>query len=491
MNIALRYAARSDIGLGRYSNNEDSGYAGPHLLVIADGMGGHAAGDVASSVAIGTLVTLDDEASGGGDALERLTTTLADANQDLRDRVAAEPSLHGMGTTVTALLNSDGKLALAHIGDSRGYLLRDGQLTQITHDHTFVQSLVDDGRLTEEEARSHPQRNLITRVLTGERDDTPDLSVREARPGDTYLLCSDGLTDVVTEETLAEVLGDGTDVGTRAEQLIDLALKGGSSDNVTCVVADVVDLDVDEGPSTAPEVVGAAAAHQVLATTADATTPAGKAAALARAGQRLRRTPARTQTTTYLDDAPPRRRHKGTCCSPAGRPGRRPGRRRQLRGVRVEPAAVLRRLGRGQRSPSTAACPRTSDRCACPRSTSGRTSRSTSCPSYWRDQVQQRITAPNLTKARAVVDSLRDQAAVCAAATATPTTTPTTTPTARRPLRPSPRQRPPGTTSKPPSAATTKPVAGASVQATTSAAATPTPSGLRPPTEQPGRHRMR
>ena len=284
MNIALRYAARSDIGLGRYSNNQDSGYAGPHLLVIADGMGGHAAGDVASSTAIARLVALDEESAGGGDALERLTTALADANQDLRDRVAAEPSLHGMGTTVTALLNNDGKLALAHIGDSRGYLLRDGQLTQITHDHTFVQSLVDDGRLTEEEARSHPQRNLITRVLTGERDDTPDLSVREAKPGDTYLLCSDGLTGVVTEETLTEVLGDGSDVGTRAERLIDLALKGGSSDNITCVVADVVDLDADRSGtvSTTPEVVGAAAAHQVLATGADATTPAGKAAALTR-----------------------------------------------------------------------------------------------------------------------------------------------------------------------------------------------------------------
>ena len=360
MNIALRYAARSDIGLGRYSNNQDSGYAGPHLLVIADGMGGHAAGDVASSVAIARLVTLDDESAASGDALERLTTTLADANQDLRDRVAAEPSLHGMGTTVTALLNSDGKLALAHIGDSRGYLLRDGQLTQITHDHTFVQSLVDDGRLTEEEARSHPQRNLITRVLTGEREDTPDLSVREARPGDTYLLCSDGLTGVVTEETLAEVLGDGTDVGTRAEKLIDLALKGGSSDNVTCVVADVVDLDVDEGPSTAPEVVGAAAAHQVLATTADATTPAGKAAALARQANASDDAGEDSDDDVLDDD---RRLVAGTrecssCWSSWSSPWSAAAATRRTRGASSSTSSARTRAT----SPSTADCPRTSDR---------------------------------------------------------------------------------------------------------------------------------
>src|SRR6185437_8466149 len=311
MNIALRYAARSDIGLGRYSNNQDSGYGGPHLLVIADGMGGHAAGDVASSTAIARLVALDDAAAGGGDALQRLTQALSDANQDLRDRVAAEPSLHGMGTTVTALLNSGGKFALAHIGDSRGYLLRDGHLSQITHDHTFVQSLVDDGRLTEEEARSHPQRNVITRVLTGERDDTPDLSVREARPGDTYLLCSDGLTGVVSEETLSEVLSDGTEVGIRAEKLIDLALKGGSSDNVTCIVADVVDLDVEAGPPTSPEVVGAAAAHEVLTSAADAASPAGKAAALTRQATASADDPDPNETAGLGDDEAKPKRHKG------------------------------------------------------------------------------------------------------------------------------------------------------------------------------------
>jgi PPM family protein phosphatase len=432
MNIALRYAARSDIGLGRYSNNQDSGYAGPHLLVIADGMGGHAAGDVASSTAIARLVALDEESAGGGDALQRLTTALADANQDLRDRVAAEPSLHGMGTTVTALLNSGGKLALAHIGDSRGYLLRDGQLTQITHDHTFVQSLVDDGRLTEEEARSHPQRNLITRVLTGERDDTPDLSVREAKPGDTYLLCSDGLTGVVTEETMTEVLGDGSDVGTRAEQLIDLALKGGSSDNITCVVADVVDLDAHTSTiptSTAPEVVGAAAANQVLATGADASSPAGKAAALARSANANGDDAA---DDDLADDAPKRKRHKGMLflllilvvglVGGGGYGAYAWSQQQYFVGTDAGNIAIYRGLPQDVGPVHLSSVFEQQDLTV------------DQLPSYWRDQVQQRITAPNLAKARAVVENLRDQAATCATTspTTTPSATPTTTPTATK-----------------------------------------------------------
>jgi PPM family protein phosphatase len=459
MNIALRYAARSDIGLGRYSNNQDSGYAGPHLLVIADGMGGHAAGDVASSTAIARLVALDEESAGGGDALERLTTALADANQDLRDRVAAEPSLHGMGTTVTALLNSGGKLALAHIGDSRGYLLRDGQLTQITHDHTFVQSLVDDGRLTEEEARSHPQRNLITRVLTGERDDTPDLSVREAKPGDTYLLCSDGLTGVVTEETLTEVLGDGSDVGTRAEQLIDLALKGGSSDNITCVVADIVDLDAQTAAaptSTAPEVVGAAAAHQVVATAADASSPAGKAAALARSAN-VNANADGAADDDLSDDAPKRKRHKGMLLlllilvvglvGGGGYAAYAWSQQQYFVGTDAGSIAIYRGLPQDVGPVHLSSVFERQDLTV------------DQLPSYWRDQVQQRITAPNLAKARAVVENLRDQAATCATAspTTTPSATPTTTPTATKTTAAGAKSPSGGVATIPPSASVTSP----------------------------------
>jgi protein phosphatase len=465
MNIALRFAARSDIGLGRYSNNQDSGYAGPHLLVIADGMGGHAAGDVASSTAIARLVALDEDSS-TGDALERLTTALSDANQDLRDRVAAEPSLHGMGTTVTALLNSGGKFALAHIGDSRGYLLRDGHLSQITHDHTFVQSLVDDGRLTEEEARSHPQRNLITRVLTGEREDTPDLSVREARPGDTYLLCSDGLTGVVTEETLTEVLGDGTDVGQRAERLIDLALKGGSSDNVTCIVADVVDLDVEDGPSTAPEVVGAAAAHEVLTSSADAATPAGKAAALTREATASADDPDPDEHE-YDEDAPKPKRHKGMLflllilviglVGGGGYAAYAWSQQQYFVGTDAGNIAIYKGLPQDVGPVHLSSVYERQDLTV------------DQLPSYWRDQVQQRITASTLVKARQVVSNLRDQAAVCATAGSTPTASPTLSPS-----------------TAPPSA--TKTVAGAaspSAPATSTATSTAGSTGPTSPTSSP------
>ena len=193
MAIALRYAARSNVGLGIKERNEDSAYAGPHLLVLADGMGGHAAGDVASSLVVGELVHLDGESHGADDALELLARSLNAANSGLREAMESNAELEGMGTTVVAMLRAGGKLALASIGDSRGYLMRDGTLTQITRDHSYVQNLVDEGRISPKEAENHPQRSLVTRVLTGHDGDEPDLSMREARAGDRYLICSDGL----------------------------------------------------------------------------------------------------------------------------------------------------------------------------------------------------------------------------------------------------------------------------------------------------------
>jgi len=257
--IALRYAARSDIGLVR-SNNQDSAYAGPHLLVVADGMGGHAGGDVASSLAIGELAPLDDE-SHGVDALDHLSEAVHAAHRELLDRVDEEPALAGMGTTVTALLRTGNRLALAHIGDSRAYLLRDGALVQITKDHTFVQTLVDEGRLTPAEAEHHPQRSVLMRVLSDVVDDVePDLSIRQARIGDRYLLCSDGLSGVVSTETLRDTLAEPADPTTTCKTLVQLALRAGAPDNVTCIVADIVE-DVATG-DTAPYVVGAASLHQ-------------------------------------------------------------------------------------------------------------------------------------------------------------------------------------------------------------------------------------
>lgn len=270
MTLVLRYAARSDRGLVR-SNNEDSVYAGPRLLALADGMGGHAAGEVASQLVIEALAHLDEDEP-GEDLLYKLDNAMRVGNAAIADQVEEEPELDGMGTTLTALLFAGRKVGLIHIGDSRGYLLRAGELTQITRDDTFVQSLVDEGRITPEQAHTHPQRSLIMRALTGNEID-PTLIMREAQAGDRYLLCSDGLSDVVTDETLANALHEGGP-DECADRLIELALRGGGPDNVTVVVADVI--DVDYGQSH-PIVAGALSGDE------DAPPPntaAGRAAAM-------------------------------------------------------------------------------------------------------------------------------------------------------------------------------------------------------------------
>ncbi len=280
MPLSLDYAARSDVGLVR-SNNQDSGYAGPHLLVVADGMGGHAGGDVASSVAVASLAWLDGE-SHGADALQHLERAVAAAQDELLARAGEDPALSGMGTTVTALLRSGDRFAAVHIGDSRAYLLRDGVLTQVTADHTFVQMLVAEGRITAEEAEHHPQRSVIMRVL-GDVEVAPDWdsSVRQALAGDRWLLCSDGLSGIVSHETMTAALLGVRDVGECADHLVQLALRGGGPDNVTCVVADVVDDHArgGVGGSTAPQVVGAAALDRARASAA-ASSPAARAAGL-------------------------------------------------------------------------------------------------------------------------------------------------------------------------------------------------------------------
>jgi protein phosphatase len=284
VSIALRYAARSDVGLVR-SNNQDSAYAGPHLLVVADGMGGHAGGDVASSVAIAALAPLDGESHGPDDALDELERALEEAREEIIARSEATPELAGMGTTVTAILRAGNKLAMVHLGDSRGYLLRDGVLTQVTTDHTFVQHLVNTGKITPEEAEHHPQRSVVMRVLGDfDIDIAPDLSVREARAGDRWLLCSDGLSGFVSGETIARTLHEIADVDTCAERLVQLALRAGGGDNVTVVVADVLELDQvpdGAGPTTHAVVVGSAAINRNRPTAAQ-DGPAARAAELSR-----------------------------------------------------------------------------------------------------------------------------------------------------------------------------------------------------------------
>ncbi len=273
MTLALRYAARSDRGLVR-ANNEDSVYAGARLLALADGMGGHAAGEVASQLVIAALAHLDDDEP-GGDLLSKLEAAVRAGNSAIAAQVEMEPDLEGMGTTLTAILFAGNRLGLVHIGDSRGYLMRDGELAQITKDDTFVQTLVDEGRITPEEAHSHPQRSLIMRALTGHEVE-PTLTMREARAGDRYLLCSDGLSDPVSDETIAEAL-QIPDVSESAYRLIELALRGGGPDNVTVVVADVVD---DEYAQTQPILAGAVSGDDDHDLATLPNTAAGRASAI-------------------------------------------------------------------------------------------------------------------------------------------------------------------------------------------------------------------
>jgi len=258
MTLELRYAVRSDVGLLR-EGNEDSAYAGPRLLAVADGMGGHAAGEVASALTIASMAELDS-GQFGGDMLKALSAAVATANARLQEKIIANPAVEGMGTTLTALLWSNGNAAVCHIGDSRGYLLRDDELYQITHDHTLVQSLVDEGRISADDVSTHPQRSLLLRALDGRSSAEPDLSVHDSLPGDRYLLCSDGLSGVVSDETLRDTLSAFEDPEVATRQLIDLAIHGGGPDNITCIVADVVDTAATRlPPTTTPVLAGAAA----------------------------------------------------------------------------------------------------------------------------------------------------------------------------------------------------------------------------------------
>ena len=231
-------------------------------------MGGHAGGDVASALTIAALVGLDRPDHSSDKSMSELERSIDRARQDLVDATTADPDLAGMGTTVTALLKSGNTLAMAHLGDSRAYLLRDGTLAQVTVDHTFVQHLVDTGRITPDEAETHPQRNVVMRVLGDfDLDLTPDLSIREAVPGDRWMLCSDGLSGFVSDNEIAEVLISVPDPLDAVERLVSMSMRAGSTDNITVVVADVVDDDVPAtaAPTVTPEIVGSAALAGVTA----------------------------------------------------------------------------------------------------------------------------------------------------------------------------------------------------------------------------------
>jgi len=253
----VKSAALSHVGKIR-SNNQDSGYAGTQLFVVADGMGGHAGGDVASAIAIRRIRETDRVYASPGDAEFALQSSLIAANQLLAETVFEHQELTGMGTTVSALLRVGDSMAVAHIGDSRVYLFRDDELSQITADHTFVQRLVDSGRISPEEAAVHPRRSVLMRVL-GDVDAAPEIDTATlgTQPGDRWLICSDGLSSYLAEERIKKALAAELDAEQVAKRLVKETLDHGAPDNVTIVV-----VDVDESGDSAcepPQTVGSAA----------------------------------------------------------------------------------------------------------------------------------------------------------------------------------------------------------------------------------------
>jgi len=240
--ISFRHAASSHVGLVRNSN-EDSGYADAHLLVVADGMGGHAAGELASAAAVAAVCAdLSDRPSDSHDYEAWVRAKVDAAHQRIGDLIIDDPERRGMGTTFTLIGATDEHLVLAHVGDSRAYRLRGGVLEQLTRDHTYVQMLVDTGRLRPEEAATHPRRNLLLRTIDGIHELELDVEEFTGEIGDRYLLCSDGLTTVLQDDAIADVLRSG-DPTYAVATLIDYALAGGSPDNVSVIVADLMDTE--------------------------------------------------------------------------------------------------------------------------------------------------------------------------------------------------------------------------------------------------------
>ncbi len=307
--LIMRYAARSDVGRVR-AKNDDSAYVGRHLAVVADGMGGHAGGDVASAATVLDMIHLDSD-DYDGDAGTVLADEIQTANSLLSELVHINPKLAGMGTTVTALLLAEGKLHFAHIGDSRAYRLRNGEFEQVSVDHTFVQRLIDEGRLRPEEAETHPHKNVLMRVL-GDVDASPelDLATLDVEPGERWLLCSDGLNYVaghVVERTVRET----RDLRECVELLVDLTLEAGAPDNVTVVMLEIAEQTHRRRPDRrrrhrpdhrrrprcprpCPMLPGGPEAPSVLRKTAEA----------AAEGQRRRRQPARRPPSPWAAGQP-------------------------------------------------------------------------------------------------------------------------------------------------------------------------------------------
>ncbi|HEY9293032.1 MAG TPA: protein phosphatase 2C domain-containing protein [Microlunatus sp.] len=238
--LRFRYAATSHPGLVR-SNNEDAGYAGAYLLLVADGVGGAAAGEVASAstaYVASTVSMISDD-----DPLAVLAQAVEFAHQHLRDGVEIDPERDGMSTTLTAVLGNGERFGLAHVGDSRAYLWRDGVCHQITKDHSLLQMLLDSGELSTEEAESFPYRSVIARSINHMDAPEPDLVLLDLQAGDRVLLASDGLTDLVPAELIGKAIA-ADDLDEVVAVLVDLALGAGGRDNITCILGELVEGDL-------------------------------------------------------------------------------------------------------------------------------------------------------------------------------------------------------------------------------------------------------
>lgn len=261
MVLGLRSAIGSDVGRRRTSN-QDSGATTGRLLIVADGMGGHAHGEVASAMTVSAFTEMEarlPQDLSDIDLAAAMTEALEDATDRLGRRAVEDPETRGMGTTVVSLVLTGAQLALAHIGDSRIYRLRGDELVQLTHDHTMVQQLVDQGQITVEEAAHHPRRSVLMRALSTDHAPEPDLDRIDIVEGDRYLLCSDGVTAVLDDEALLRELGSGAEPDAVVARLIESANDGGGPDNITAIVADVVELADDAPRSQHLRVAGAAA----------------------------------------------------------------------------------------------------------------------------------------------------------------------------------------------------------------------------------------
>ncbi len=319
---AIEFACQSHTGLQRRAN-EDSAYASPPLFVVADGMGGAQAGEVASQIAIQAF---EQGLDGAGSSEEQLAQRIQEANRQIHERSRTESGREGMGTTLTAALLDDAGLAIGHVGDSRAYLFRDGELSRLTRDHSLVDELVRRGELTEAEAAEHPQRSIITRALGPEPEVTPDTSTYPVRAGDVLLLCSDGLTSMISEETMTEVLGGATSLDEAARALIEKANAAGGRDNITVILFRLEEVAGADGaladkeataigravPEATPIAVGAVAASGAGNAPAAASSAPIPVAPPPGEGRSLRRVRPQPATRSEAAEAGPGRRRRST-----------------------------------------------------------------------------------------------------------------------------------------------------------------------------------